>query len=205
MNLKPNLDRNRLRQRSGLAQKYSPRDLARHSHGFWEYRSFSTYAAYEQINSVAYIHRGDCLQIRPWELLYAVSCNFIFTYTFAGNPESFTIKVTLGDESQEITTDTDATYSTVTTNIGDLTEQMYKDLTEVDLYTEVKVSNSADPVDIFGMRVEFCSYKKEDYGDYRSPLYPLFDEKLVIYSKSELATQEERLEEESYLSGLAKR
>jgi hypothetical protein len=129
----------------------------------------------------------------------------VFTYTFSGNPESFTIKVTLGDETQEITTDTDATYSTVTTNINDLTERMYKDLEEIDLYAEIKVSNSADPVDLYGMRVEFLSYKKEDYGDYRSPIYPLYNEKLAIYNKSGLAEQEERLEEESYLSGLAKR
>lgn len=200
----PMLERRRTQREQGLPQQQGPRQLGRHEHGFWEYTQLPLYAAYESINSVTYVNRGIHTTIKPWTLLYAVSCNFHFTYTFAGNPESFTIKLTLGDETQEITTDTNATYSTVTTNVSDLTERMYKDMEETDLYFQIKVSNVANPVELFGVYLEFNSYMKDNYGDYKSPIYPLYDEKLAIYNKAGLGEQEKRMEDESYLSGLAK-
>jgi len=194
------IDNRRLQRRNNLRQSASPNTLMHHNHAYWNNIDYTLFAGDTRYTTNSYRSVGARVYLNPVVLMYAVKAELILTTTFAGT-DSYSVNLVIGTEEYETTSTVVTTYENTIIDISDAMIVFFKIFREEEAYIQVKVSNSANALDLFGVTLRFTTYEEDTYGDYKNSVSPM-----LINDSNVNKVYIKALDEESktfeYLSGI---
>jgi hypothetical protein len=195
------LDKRRLQRRYNLSQSQPPENLLHHQHAFWDTKRYTLFAGDTRYTTSSYRAVGTKVLINPIEIMYAVKAELIITATFAGTPDAFCVNFNIGSTAYEECSREVLTHGNYTIDLEDTIKAFFKTFREENAYIEVKVSNIAVPLDLFGAQLVFTTYMEDTYGDYANVTQPMLTDDSDI-NKSYVKALDEESKTFEYLSGI---
>jgi len=175
-----------------------------HSHAYWQTKRYTLFAGDARYTTSSYRAVGAKVVINPIEIMYAVKAELIITATFAGAPDSFCVNFNIGSNAYEECTREVLVHGNYTIDLEDTIKAYFKSFREGNVYIEVKVSNIAVPLDLFGAQLVFTTYMSDDYGDYANVTQPMLTDDSNI-NKAYIRDLDEESKSFEYLSGIKPR
>ena len=191
-----------LHRKRGLRQSVVSEALMEHRHNMWGHQDYTILAGNERVNGVGYTQYGHVIRLDPIVLVYAVKIELHTTTSFAGGGvDSWTIKLCMGTNCVEDSTLAASSHALTVTDISRSYTRFFPDFEPIDLGCSIKVSNAANPVDVFGVSLRWWLYEKDTHGDYAKPTDKLLIEPSII-DKRYVEVRDKEADEFEYLSGL---
>lgn len=193
-----------LQRRYNLPQSVPSSNLLHHFHSVWDDRFITLFAGDKSYNNAAYVPTGAKILINPLILMYAVKAELVLTTTFVPAGDSYTVKLTIGSSSYEYNFTNTTTHENVVTDIEADIVEFFKVFREDNFSIEIKVSNTANPVTLYGVNLKFTIYLEDSYGDYTNIVTSMLTDSSDI-DKSFIKSLDEESKDFTYISGIVPR
>ena len=196
------IDNRRLQRRNNLRQSTSPNTLMHHNHAYWNNIDYTLFAGDNRYTTNSYRSVGARVYLNPVVLMYAVKAELILTHTFGtAGVDSYCTNLVIGSNSYEVCSRVATSYENTVIDISDAMIEFFKNFREEEAYIQVKVSNIATPLDLFGVTLRFTTFMSDTYGDYTGVTSQMLISDSDV-NKSYIKAMDNEAKEFTYLSGI---